>query len=352
MVELFRMENRMNGMKLPSISVVIPTYNSERIIGICLKSIASQDYPRDKMEVIIVDGGSRDRTIEIVKSFAELLSVKIVYEKTGRPEAATAIGYNHAKNNLIANIPSDNVLPHNKWLKQIVEPFIKHSDVIAVQPLRYAYRRKQGLLDRYFALFGVNDPIPYYLNKRDRLSWGEKNWSLMGKAKDEGNFLLVKFNSMEVPTLGANGFIVKRKIIQKVTSNIFNFFHIDANVDMIKMGYNSYGIVKTDIVHQSGEKFLKYFRKRIRYMQIYFQDKSKRRYHLYDSRSRLDKNNLLKFVIFSLTFAKPTYDAIRGYRKIPDKAWFLHPIVCLGVLLTYGIGLLKFKFQKFLKIKG
>ena len=344
--------NKVLSRDLPSISIVTTTYNSEGIIDNCLKSIASQHYPKNKIEVIIVDGGSKDGTIGIVESFAKLLDVKIIFEKTGRPEAATAIGYNHAKNNLIVNLPSDNVLPNGKWLNQMVEPFIKCKSVTATQPLRYTYRRNLGLLDRYFALFGINDPIPYYLNKRDRFSWFEENWSLMGKSKDMGNFFLVRFNSTEVPTLGANGYMVKRKVIQKVTHNIFNFFHMDASLDLIRMGYNLYGIVKSDIIHQSGGTLLNFFRKRIRYMQIYLRDKSRRRYHLYDPNSRLDRINLLKFTFFSLTLLQPAYNAAKGYKKIPDKALLLHPMVCLGILLTYGVGVLNFSFQKFLEKLG
>jgi len=323
-----------------SVSIVIPTYNCEKTIRACLESIVRQDYPKDKIEVIIVDGGSRDKTIEVVKSFAKLLKIKVFYERTGRPETATAIGYNYARNDLIANIPSDNILPHSEWLKRMTEPFKNSIKVVATQPLRYCYRKDLGLLDRYFALFGVNDPLAYYLNKRDRLSWLEESWALMGEAKDMGDFFLVKFTPNEVPTLGANGYIVKREVIQKVTLDIFNFFHIDSNFDLIRMGCNLYGIVKTDIIHQSGEKFLKYFQKRIRYMQIYFRDKNRRRYHLYNPSSYKDKINLLKFIVFSLTLIKPTSDAVKGYRKIYDKAWFLHPVICFGILFTYAVGAL------------
>ena len=54
---------------LPSISFVIPTFNSERVLGKCLESIRAQDYPSDKIEIIIVDAGSTDRTLEITKEY-------------------------------------------------------------------------------------------------------------------------------------------------------------------------------------------------------------------------------------------------------------------------------------------
>jgi len=34
-------------------------------------------------------------------------------------------------------------------------------------------------------------------------------------------------------------------------------------------------------------------------------------------------------------------DSIKGYRKIPDKAWFLHPIICFGILFVYSLGVIQ-----------
>jgi glycosyltransferase involved in cell wall biosynthesis len=43
------------------------SYNDEKIIGDALESIFAQDYPPDKLEVLIADGGSTDRTPEIIR---------------------------------------------------------------------------------------------------------------------------------------------------------------------------------------------------------------------------------------------------------------------------------------------
>ncbi len=54
---------------LPFISVIVPCLNEERFISKCLDSILKQDYPKERLEVLIVDGMSKDRTREIVKQY-------------------------------------------------------------------------------------------------------------------------------------------------------------------------------------------------------------------------------------------------------------------------------------------
>jgi len=54
---------------LSFVSIIIPCRNEEKFIGKCLESILNQDYPKEKMEVLVVDGMSEDRTREIIKNF-------------------------------------------------------------------------------------------------------------------------------------------------------------------------------------------------------------------------------------------------------------------------------------------
>lgn len=56
---------------IPLVSIIIPCRNEEKIIGKCLDSILAQEYPKEKLEVLIVDGMSTDKTREIVKEYTE-----------------------------------------------------------------------------------------------------------------------------------------------------------------------------------------------------------------------------------------------------------------------------------------
>ncbi|HUS50974.1 MAG TPA: glycosyltransferase family 2 protein, partial [Candidatus Paceibacterota bacterium] len=53
------------------VSIIIPCWNEEKYIAKCLDSIVSQDYPKENLEVLIVDGMSEDKTIEIIKGYSE-----------------------------------------------------------------------------------------------------------------------------------------------------------------------------------------------------------------------------------------------------------------------------------------
>ena len=57
-------------MNIPLFSIIIPTYNSEKSIEQCLKSIFSQSF--DSFQVLIIDGLSTDKTIQIVEAYSQI----------------------------------------------------------------------------------------------------------------------------------------------------------------------------------------------------------------------------------------------------------------------------------------
>ncbi|MCR4325816.1 MAG: glycosyltransferase, partial [Patescibacteria group bacterium] len=59
---------------LPSVAIVVPCFNEERTIESTLKSLAALDYPKEKLEIIVVDDGSTDRTHAIAQEFAAALN--------------------------------------------------------------------------------------------------------------------------------------------------------------------------------------------------------------------------------------------------------------------------------------
>ncbi len=69
-------------MAQPFVSLIIPCFNEEKFIGTLLENLISQDYPHDLMEVLVMDGGSTDRTLEIIRQYSEQKSfIRIVHNR-------------------------------------------------------------------------------------------------------------------------------------------------------------------------------------------------------------------------------------------------------------------------------
>jgi len=112
---------------LPFVSVVIPSFNSEETLGKCLTTVVNQGYPGERYEIILVDGGSTDRTLEIAKEFP----VRIAYElKKGRGNAYNR-GLNEAKGDLVAFLDSD-AYALDSWLKIMVDELKEENGVAVV----------------------------------------------------------------------------------------------------------------------------------------------------------------------------------------------------------------------------
>lgn len=102
----------------PFLSFIIPVFNGESTIKQCLKSIETINYPKNKIEIIVVDNNSTDSTVQILNQFKIILVKEI---KQGRSYARNK-GASIAQGELLAFIDSDCVLDKN-WAKELIQSF-------------------------------------------------------------------------------------------------------------------------------------------------------------------------------------------------------------------------------------
>lgn len=115
----------------PRVSFCIPTYNSESTIDNCLKSIINQNYP--DIEIIIVDGYSKDKTVEIAKKYTD----KIYFDK-GTLGSARQLSIEKSTGEIVALFDADIIIPHSNWLLNAIRYFNYSSKVSTVWPLNIA----------------------------------------------------------------------------------------------------------------------------------------------------------------------------------------------------------------------
>ena len=118
----------------PLVSIVIPLYNSQNDILNCLKSISNQVYKN--YEIIIVDDGSTDNSLNIVKDFKEKhpeILVKLFCQKNSGPSKARNVGIRESKGELIAFIDSDDEWRENKL--NCIVPIFNNQEIALVASL-------------------------------------------------------------------------------------------------------------------------------------------------------------------------------------------------------------------------
>ncbi len=319
----------------PFVSIITLTLNPDLSVWKrTLDSIRIQKYPRQKIEHIVMDGGSRSEIINLAKNYG--CKVTILPKLRDQSETRKGLGIALAKGEIIAFIEADNPLIEDTWVSNMVQPFIERPEVIGAFSMYNDYLPRMPALTKYCALLGVNDPLLYYLGKSEKMPRFKKTYQKGTIVSENKNYYVVKFTRNNLPTLGDNGHLVRRELIQKINQDPKKFIHVDAFARLLDLGYDTYAVVKNSIIHFTGSNIFNLFRRRTVFKeQFYNQRHQERMYRVFDSRNAQDRWNLFRFVFFSLTFIQPFFLSLRGYLTIREPAWFLHPIVCFIAVLSY-----------------
>jgi glycosyltransferase involved in cell wall biosynthesis len=118
--------------KYPFVSVVVPFYNAKASLQDLLESLLSQNFPKDRYEIILVDDGSTDSSSDVITKVVErrreTCSIKVLrYNERGGPARARNLGIQNSNGEIIAFTDADTV-PNRDWLIELVKGF-KDSDV-------------------------------------------------------------------------------------------------------------------------------------------------------------------------------------------------------------------------------
>jgi cellulose synthase/poly-beta-1,6-N-acetylglucosamine synthase-like glycosyltransferase len=131
-----RLKRTKHGIGEPTVSIVVAARNEEDTIHRSLESLADLDYPVDKLEVILVDDQSTDRTHEIMQSVAQRsqhFKVVRVTEQEGhlRGKAnAIAIGIDHSHGEIVFLTDADCVVPRS-WIKAMLNEYDEGTELVA-----------------------------------------------------------------------------------------------------------------------------------------------------------------------------------------------------------------------------
>lgn len=143
------------------ISVIMPALNEEKKIINALTSIRNQTIDKNKIEILVIDGGSNDNTIKIAKNFeAKIINnIKIV------PEEAKLLGIQNAAGKYIVFMDADEELTDEDQLNKRIKMFQDNPEVKAILVDGYNTPKGYSGLTRYTNSFG--DPFSFFIYRLD-----------------------------------------------------------------------------------------------------------------------------------------------------------------------------------------
>jgi len=154
---------------LPFVSIVVPVKDEETVVGRLLEALLKLDYPREKLEIVIVEDGSVDKTVEICKAYARRYSgqIKLLCQSlsNGKPSALNC-ALKHVRGEIVAVFDADSV-PESDVLMRVARYF-EDSSMVAVQGRVDAINREQNMLTKFIS---YEEAVRYetYIGGKDAL---------------------------------------------------------------------------------------------------------------------------------------------------------------------------------------
>jgi rhamnosyltransferase len=152
------------------ITVFIPTFNGEKYLHECIQAVFQQELPKGyKLELLIIDSGSTDKTLDIINRFVDKLTL-IQIPNTEFSHGGTRDRAAHlAKGDYILYLTQDATPAHNRWLINMIEPFQLNKQVGCVfgkqLPRKVVAATIKREVSTVFAGFGPDDAIMIHRSK-------------------------------------------------------------------------------------------------------------------------------------------------------------------------------------------
>ena len=331
--------------KYPKISIFIPTFNEEKNIKECLNSIFCQDYPKNKLEVFVIDNESSDRTVQIAQKYP----VKILYNrKIKDAQVSKRIAFDKATGELYFHFDADLRMVGKKWLIKMISPLLDDSEITASFSS--------------FKIKGDESPLTRFLT----LDWYSKDHFSCQRTpmykfftvsitdtiiKKKNSYYLCLFEEGKVPPHGFG--ILRKKIVERTLKFQGNkLMELDILVHLIRLGYKKFAYVPIGAYHYFVPNLKTLLKKRLRNIKRNYVGQSfKRSYTWFNLKKPLDIIKIIIWIIYATLFIPELIIGI--YRSIRYKTWvgMYQPIVAFVETYVVIFGFLYYLTLNFLKNK-
>jgi len=308
----------------PDISFIVCTYNCKDNVIRCFNSINKQDYPKNKIEILALDGGSKDGTIETAKK----LGAKVINNPKQYPEGKGKgkwLGFRKAKGEITIFIDSDNKLVEKDWLKKMVTPLIIDKEVNFCI-CRMAVIKSDKMSNRYLSLIGT-DPVAAYKSIDSLLAL--KKLRLV----DKGDYYTYRITPENFIITGGYYFAVKKNTLKKIGGYTQD---TDVVFNLAKKGMANVAIPKNAHVHHLIiDSIRNFYFKKIWWAKVYFTKQKEGRDFRWIPAGFSKKIKLILIMLENLLIIPTLIKGIFLVVRDRETAWILHPVMSWLTSVAY-----------------
>jgi len=300
----------------PTISIIIPTFNEESNIKRCLDSIFRQNYPTDKLEVLVVDDNSTDDTVKIAKRY----KTKIIRHNNRHGEIGKMIGFKRARGEYAIYLDADIELRGKKWFHKMLKPLLENKDIIGSFTKKYN-KKDFPSLERYLNF----DPL-----QRDSI-YQFFSPSIEGVIKNKKrDYFILQYKEGKIPPAGRC--MYRRSKIVSLFSDYKMFLELDFLVLLTRKGFNKFAYVpNAGLYHHHVSNLRELLRKRKYNLEKVYLARDKRHYKWFDLKKPKDIVKIFFWVIYANLIIPSILVGIHKTIKHRDFSGMYEPLVNLLV---------------------
>ena len=310
---------------LPRISVIMPTLNAEALLDNVLSSIARQTYPQDKIEIILADAHSTDRTREIASRYGAL-----VLDDNGKNmEEGKRLALRQATGEIIIFLDADNEVTHEDYFLLAVEALSKNPQALGLEAYYLPSPKMSSFCAYLTALLHISDPICWLMSSNPRrvaCDGDIERWRL-----PDGTYSY---------PLGANGFVYHRADLQSAQANE-KFQDTHVALFLMKNGQREWLRLRGRGVHHYYIQTLwKFVKKRRRATVHFLRVQEEMPVNWMKEKPPVP---LWLAAFYCVTFIGPLWHTLRGVIRDGDARWLWHLLACPASVLGNAWGVITYK---------
>jgi len=326
------------------ISFILGILNAERTLRDCLDSILIQDYPKKNYEVIIVDGGSTDKTLEIIGEYRKNnKNIRLLHNPHKLSEGrgmSKDMGVDSSRGEIVIFLDHDNIIIGKDWLKKIIYPF-EDEKVMASQSLLKPVKGDSNFL-KYVNDAGVEDSfaIPYSLVAQMQMN--PRKFKI-----ERGSYYVYLLDKKNILYGGANGCAFRRSVFLEIGGYTRD---VDVFASMAELNMKVASPVDAFIYHKTSGDFLSFMKKKGIYFYRFINKEYETKKFSWIGDNLSDNIKFLIRVMLNLSFLKALIEGLKQIKNGKGYFWLLHPFYVFFITLEYGL-ITFYKFGNFLRYR-